>query len=209
MMILPAILENDFAAVKSRVAFLENIVNLAQLDLTDGVFVSGESWHNPREFAELKTGLKFDLHLMVERPEKWVEDWATDAALRLTFHWESTYDARRTVNLIREKNKEVGLALKLETPLDKIEEIISDVDALLLLAIEPGGQGRSFDYRVLPRIRALRAQYPDLDIGVDGGINIETGQKALAAGANILVSGSFIWNSLEPKEAIISLQNLS
>lgn len=206
--VFPAILEKDFTAICNRLAVLSKMANLAHLDLADGIFVPEQSWRDSSQLAEITGDVSLDLHLMVDRPEKWIAAWAGEAVFRLTFHWESTYDARRTINLIREKNKEVGLALKLETPLDKISEVISGIDMVLLLSIEPGAQGRSFDEKVLSRIKNLRQTYPDLDIGVDGGINLETGKKAIQAGANMLVSGSFIWTSPNAGDAYESLRNL-
>ena len=204
--ILPAILETSFDGVQQKLARIEGVVDAAQLDITDGVFVAEESWHDEDELNGLETGVRFDLHLMVDRPELWIEQWNLDCISRFTFHYEATYDARRTLRIAKKTGKEVGIALKLETPVTVIDELAPELDAALLMAIEPGAQGRPFDPHVLDRVRGIRAKHPKLGIGVDGGVSALTAPGLIDAGATMLVSGSYLFGQEDIKEAIKSLQ---
>lgn len=205
--ILPGILEIDFAGVKDKLTRLAGIVQFAQLDVTDGIFVGSESWHSPRDLANLDTDIRLDLHLMVDRPEKWIPEWLNQSIFRITFHYEATYDVRRTARLIRASGMEAGLALKLETPLDVVRDVKEEIDMVLLMSIEPGVQGREFDPRAVDRVKEFKNKYSGIKIGVDGGINNLTAQATVHAGADMLVSGSYLFGQDDIKEAIESLRH--
>ncbi len=205
--ILPAILEKTFGPIQVKVGRIKGIAARAHLDIADGVFVPEESWQEQERLSELGTAVKLDLHLMVERPEQWIKRWDFANVFRLTFHQEATYDVRRTVELIKGCHKEVGLALKIATPLSAVYDILKDIDLVLLMAVAPGGQGRVFDAQVVDKVKALRAHNADIKIGVDGGITPLVASSLVAAGANVLVSGSYIFGQENIKEAIQSLQS--
>lgn len=204
--ILPAILEKSFGPIQAKVERLKGIAAQAQLDITDGVFVPEVSWQEHERLSELGADVKFDLHLMVDKPQDWIARWDHSAIFRITFHQEATYDVLRTIKLIRERGKAVGLALKIETPVTALYDIMEEVDIVLLMAIESGGQGRPFDARVIEKIKELRQHSPTVKIGVDGGVSPLVASSLVAAGANVLVSGSYIFGQESIAEAIKSLQ---
>ncbi len=204
--VLPAILEKSFGPVADKVERLRGLAGRAHLDIADGQFVPDESWHEEERFTELGEDIKFDLHLMVDKPELWVGRWDYPAVFRVTFHQEATFDVLRTAALIRSRGKAAGLALKIETPVAAIYDILEAVDMVLLMAVAPGGQGRQFDGRVIDKIKELRQHSPSVKIGVDGGVTPLVASSLIAAGANVLVSGSYIFSQSDIKQAIASLQ---
>ncbi|MEK7125319.1 MAG: ribulose-phosphate 3-epimerase [Patescibacteria group bacterium] len=204
--ILPAILEKTFGAVQDKVARLQGIASAAQLDIIDGDFIPGPTWKEHEQLSALGGDIKFDVHLMVEKPEQWVKRWEAPNVFRLTFHQEATYDVRRTAVLIKSLGKEAGVALKIETPVSAIYDILEEIDLVLLMAVAPGGQGRAFDGRVVDKVKELRAHNANIKIGVDGGVTPLVASSLVAAGANVLVSGSYLFSQTDIKSAIASLQ---
>lgn len=204
--ILPAILEKSFGLIQDKVEKLKGVAARAHLDIADGFFVPETSWQEQERLSELGAAVKFDLHLMVDKPEQWIGRWNHASIFRVTFHQEATYDVVRTVRLIRERGKEVGVALKLETPVSAIYDIMENVDMILLLAVAPGAQGREFDARVMEKLKELRQASSTIKIGVDGGVSPLVASSLIVAGANVLVSGSYIWGQEDIAAAIESLK---
>lgn len=204
--VLPAILEKTFGPIQEKADKLQGVAAAAHLDICDGIFVPETSWQEQERLNELGDAVKFDLHLMVEKPEQWVKRWDFTNVFRMTFHQEATYDVRRTAVLIRSLGKEVGVALKIETPLSAIYDILEEIDLVLLMAVAPGAQGQMFDARVVDKVKELRARNANIKIGVDGGITPIVASSLAAAGANVLVVGSYIFGQENIKEAIESLQ---
>lgn len=148
----------------------------------------------------------FDVHMMVSKPEQWVEDFAKAGANSYTFHVEAASDSAALIKKIRDAKMRVGITLKPGTPLSAIEPFVSSVDMVLVMTVEPGFGGQSFMADQLDKVRSLRKQYPHLDIEVDGGIGPDTVQQAAEAGANVLVSGSAIFKSKDMKATIHTLR---
>jgi len=204
--ILPGILETSFDGVRQKCARLQGIVARAQLDIADGVFVPEKTWQHPDDLDALAGGLRFDAHLMAERPEALVGAWNKEAVFRLTFHAEASYDIRRTIALIKETGKEVGIALNLDTEVASIYDILPEVDLVLIMGIEPGAQGREFNPRAVDKVRELRRHSPNTAIGVDGGITPLVAGSVVAAGASVLVSGSYLFGEEDIASAIKALR---
>lgn len=204
--ILPAILEKTFGDVQDKVVRLRGVSAQAQIDIIDGSFVPGATWLGHEQLPELGDDIKFDLHLMVEKPEQWVKRWDFNNVFRMTFHQEATYDVRRTAVLIRSLGKEVGVALKIETPVSAIYDILEEIDLVLLMSVAPGAQGQAFDARVVEKIKELRAHNANIKIGVDGGITPIVASSLVEAGANVLMVGSYLFSQGDIKSAIASLQ---
>ncbi|MAG28558.1 ribulose-phosphate 3-epimerase [bacterium] len=204
--VLPAILEKDFDEIKKKSEQLLGIVKLAQLDISDGTFVPEETWQDDEQLSELGNELKFDLHLMVDKPEQWIEKWSQDNIFRITFHFSATYDILRTINIIKQAKKEVGVALNLETPVDSVYDILKEIDLVLIMGITPGAQGRVFDAKAIDKIKELREHDQNIKIGVDGGVSAIVSSSIIEAGANMLVSGSYLFGEDNIKKAIKSLQ---
>ncbi len=209
--ILPAIIAKDFNELSSKVSLVDGLVDWAQIDIMDGVFVPPVTWNNPKDLYELNTSLNFEAHLMVSDPETYIHNWINSPVKRVLLHYESanTSTLLRLVNLLKESDIEAGISLKLETSINDAEEVISEVGAIQLMSIAKiGYYGQIFDARVIPKILSLREKFPNVKIGVDGGVNLESAEKLLSVGVDRLVVGSAIFKSENIKEIITKLQNL-
>lgn len=149
---------------------------------------------------------------MVSHPWLWVKPLADAGASQLTFHLETTYDEshlRELIHSIKATNMKVGVAVKPSTPLnDDLRQVLTEglVDMVLVMTVEPGFGGQGFLAETVDKVRELRSAYPDLDLQVDGGITAETAQVACEAGANILVSGSWLFKHADPASGITTLR---
>lgn len=206
--VLPAILEKSFADVQEKLARLAGLVERVQLDVVDGVFAPETGWQELERLPDLGGTIKFDLHLMVDRPEQWIERARHPSVFRVTFHQEAAYDIRRAIQLIRQAGKEAGVALNLETPVAVLYDIMEEIDFVLLLAVIPGAQGREFNPRVLEKIKELRRQSAKVKIGVDGGVSDVVAPGIIKAGADVLVCGSWLWEREDLRKAMAQLKQI-
>lgn len=180
------------------------------VDVADAVFTFHKTWGGPTEWANL--GLKFNLevHLMVEEPEKKIEDWIAAGAKRLIVHFETVSEnsASRILDIARKKRVEVMLASNYYTTTVQLWPYLKPFSHFQVLAVEPGPAGQKFLPVVLQKIKFLRNVAPNANIEVDGGINPETAKKVKAAGANIITSDTYIFRSQNPKKAYKELQKI-
>lgn len=210
--ISPSILGADFASLKSEISKIEN-AQMLHIDVMDGHFVPNISVGIPvvssiSEFCDMF----LDVHLMISDPLKYVEDFAKSGADLICFHIESESNIQNTIKKIKSCSKKVGIALKPDTPATELFPYIKDIDMALVMTVEPGFGGQSFMSDMLLKIAQIR-KYSNsinkhLDIQVDGGINLITGRECVLAGANVLVAGSFVFNSKSPSETIEELKRL-
>ncbi|CCW66246.1 unnamed protein product [Phytomonas sp. Hart1] len=153
----------------------------------------------------------FDVHCMVARPERWVEAMASAGASLMNFHLEATEHPREIAQGIRRAGMKVGIAIRPRTaiPDPQLTELLAEglVDMVLVMTVEPGFGGQAFMPEMMPKVRALRAAYPSLNIQVDGGISDETIETAAAAGANVIVAGTYIFKAKDRRKAIEGLRN--
>ncbi len=155
----------------------------------------------------------FDVHLMISPVDNFIKDFADAGADIITFHPEATSDVSRTIKLIKDQNKKVGISLKPKSKIDLIESHLNQIDLVLIMSVEPGFGGQKFMPEVLDKTKAVRdlikKQNLKVDVEIDGGINFENCSKAKSAGANILVSGSTIFkeNKGDLKKNIEILRN--
>jgi ribulose-phosphate 3-epimerase len=211
--------DNECVAEKIRVS--EKFANKIHLDVADGVFTFNKSWGDPELWQKTKTKLELEVHLMVEKPEKVVEEWLEAGAKRIIFHWETVRDdaahivhrdTEKLINFIIEeckKNKaEAVLAISPETPIEEIKPYFQTLSQFHILTVYPGTAGQKFLPLVLEKIKLLRQEAPDAKISVDGGINLETGKLAKESGADILISAAYIFGSHNPKTAFLELQSI-
>ncbi|MBT4384724.1 ribulose-phosphate 3-epimerase [Candidatus Peregrinibacteria bacterium] len=204
--IAPSILSADFGDLNAEIASIEEHVDIISVDVMDGHFVPNITVGAP-VLKCLKSSLPFECHLMISEPEKYLEDFAKAGASIISVHYEAT--GPRTAEIlgrIRELGCKASLAIKPATSPDEIREFLDLMDACVVMSVEPGFGGQSFMPESLPKITQLREWKSDLDIIVDGGINNETAPEAIAAGANILVSGSYIFKASDRVAAIASLK---
>ena len=211
--IVPAIIAKDFQELQQKLKLVEPYVSTVQLDVMDGRFVPERTWNKPEDLKKIKTNLNLEAHLMISEPEKEIEKWIISGVKRILVHFEATKQLEEIVKKVKKDGLEIGVVLKLETPvkiLDKLQFRSEAIDVIQLMAISKiGYHGHPFDGRVIPKIKSLRRKYPDVKIVVDGGINFQTAKKVAQVGTNILVVGSAIFKSQDIGRAIKELKQMS
>ncbi|OHA24026.1 MAG: hypothetical protein A3B11_01545 [Candidatus Taylorbacteria bacterium RIFCSPLOWO2_01_FULL_44_26] len=218
--IIPAILPKDFAELEEKTGLLDGLVKTVQIDVCDGSFTPKASWpyrKNDDYFEKITSEeqgmpcwetLNYEFDLMVNNPEKVVEQWLIAGATRIAIHAEAKGDITKTITSLV-GCVEIGLALNVDTPLGTIVGFKDNIQFLQCMGIEDiGFQGQKFDTRVINRIKRLREMFSDLIISVDGGVSFENAQELISAGADRLVIGSAIWNSDNIVEMIRKFQRL-
>lgn len=207
IIVAPSLLATDFSKLKEEIQEVEKYgAEYLHLDVMDGNFVPNISYGAPIISSIRKhSNLVFDVHLMVENPDKFIKDMVDAGADIITVHVEATKHLNRTIQLIKSYGKKVGISLNPSTPIEMIKHDLKNVDMVLIMTVNPGFGGQKFIDDMLEKIKELRAIAPNIDIEVDGGINNETGKLAKEAGANILVAGSYIFSG-NYKEKIESLK---
>ncbi len=195
----PSILSADFSRLGEQVSLLERSgLTMLHIDVMDGMFVQNISFGIPViESLRKNSNLIFDVHLMVEKPERYVEDFARGGADIITIHPEACTHLHGTVHQIRQLGKKCCVALNPATPLHVLDYILEDLDMVLIMTVNPGFGGQAFIPAMLGKIRSLREQMNAkgimADIEVDGGVRPDNAKEILAAGANVLVSGSSVF----------------
>jgi len=208
VLITPSILAADLSRLREEIASVEPYADWLQVDVMDGHFVPNLSFGAP-VVKWIETKLTLDVHLMVSNPEDRIEEFLKAGADHITFHAEAANDAETQAALIaaiRDGGATAGVAIKPETPLEAVS-VLADVDLLLIMSVDPGFGGQSFIPDVLEKVKQARAAYPNLMIQMDGGIDDKWAPQCIAAGANNLVAGSFIFRAADRAASIASLRN--
>jgi ribulose-phosphate 3-epimerase len=202
--IVPAILVKTPEELEQRVREVEPYVSRLHIDIMDGKFVPNVTIQ-PKDI-KVKTSLTKEAHLMVEDNEKYAKDFLDLGFDVIIVHVESCKDANRIIRMVKEQGKRIALAFNPLTPLSAISDFLDDLDMVLVMSVNPGFSGQSFDPSVLSKIRELRSMKKDLDIEVDGGIKTGTARLVAEAGANILASCSGIFGQKDKRKAIELLE---
>ena len=182
--------------------------SMLHLDVMDGLFVNNISFGIPVIQSIRKVSdIVFDVHLMIQSPERYIPQFVDAGADLITFHYEACEDVGAALELIRSFGKRAALSVKPATPIEVVYPYLPLCDMILIMTVEPGFGGQSFMHDMMGKVRALRekidAEGLSIDIQVDGGVNAETARECREAGANILVAGSAVFRA-ENKAAIIA-----
>lgn len=204
-LILPSVIAKDQLELNNVIEKVKDHVSWLQLDVMDGKFVPTHSLDF--DFELPKSDKKYEAHLMVAEPEKWIQE-NHDKVNTILFHVEPCQTIKeiiKIINLIKLKNKKAGIAVNPETSVDEIKPYIDEIDEILVMTVNPGFYGAKFLPETLEKVKLLRKLRPELDIEVDGGMNPETIELAKHAGANYFIVGSFLQKSDDVKAALQEL----
>lgn len=209
--IAPSILSADFTRLGEQIAAVENAgAAYIHVDVMDGHFVPNLTV-GPFivDWVRRTTKLPIDTHLMIENPDNFIGAFAAAGANLISVHPEATYHLHRTIGLIHQSGCRAGVVLNPATPLSMIEEVLTDVDYVLVMSVNPGFGGQKFISSTLEKLRRLRAMIQASGsrarIEIDGGIGIENAAAVVAAGAEILVAGSAVFGKTDPAKALQEL----
>ena len=208
-------LSADFANLAQSIRLVEEAgVEYLHIDIMDGQFVPNLSF-GPMVYSAIRkhSNLIFDVHMMVQNPERYIEIAAKAGADIITVHVEATQHIHRAIQLIHSFGIKAGVVINPGTSISQIEPLLGDVEQVLVMTVNPGFGGQTFIPSTLEKVKALDALRKThgytYDIEVDGGVNAETGRKCVEAGVDILVAGSYIFDAEDPVAAIRSLQALN
>lgn len=231
--VIPAIIPKTFDELKTKLSLVSGIVDVVQIDITDGMFTPEKTWPNiytpdpdfvkiirEEEAFPYSDDLEFEIHLMVSDPQTFVQPWVSAGAKRIIVHVESFAETSKLSTFVENFYEqyggdgsflgvELGIAVNIGTSLDSLHEIFSRVDCVQCMGIaEIGAQGQPFDDRVIAMIAEIREKHPNLPISIDGGVTVQTAEKVIAAGVDRLVVGSAVFNSSDILGTIEMLENL-
>ncbi len=210
--ISPSVLACDFSRLGDEVADIEKAgADMVHLDIMDGKFVTNISFGIPIiESLRKRTDMIFDVHLMIDKPENYIERFIDAGADIVTFHLEATDKVNENIDLIKSKGKMAAVSVKPKTPIESVYPYLDKIDMVLVMTVEPGYGGQALIPETLQKVKELKAEIEKrglcVDIQVDGGINQMNSKDAVAAGASILVAGSSVFKSKDRKSAIDALR---
>lgn len=207
ILVAPSILAADFSSLESEIKKIEKAgADMVHIDVMDGHFVPNITI-GPLVVRDIRkiTKLPLDVHLMIEEPAKYIEEFRKAGSDIITLHAESKGDIRSMLSGIKSSGIKAGISIRPKSSMSMLHSYLADADMVLMMTVEPGFGGQKFMSEVVPKIRQLRSIY-DKDIEVDGGINKETAREVIEAGANVLVAGTFVFGSKDVKQAIRDLR---
>ena len=213
-LIAPSILAANFGNLDQDVLMLnESEADWIHVDVMDGVFVPNISF-GPMIVRQIqaKATIPLDVHLMIVNPENFVDQFIDIGAEVVTFHLEATDHAHRLIHGIKSKGCKAGIAINPQTNVSNLEDLLEDLDLICLMSVNPGFGGQKFIYRTLHKVSQLKdhiiTRNLETLIEVDGGVGLQNAESLLKAGADVLVAGSSVFKSNDPRDTIVRLKNL-
>lgn len=213
-LVSPSLLSADFGALDRDIDMLNRSdADMLHIDVMDGVFVPNISFGFPViKFIERSAKKPLDVHLMIVDPDRYVSQVRDCGAAIMNVHYEACTHLHRVIQQIKQAGMKAAVTLNPSTPVSMLEEIITEVDMVLLMSVNPGFGGQSFIRQTIDKVARLRqliiSSGSKATIEVDGGINLRTGAEVVAAGADILVAGNFVFSAPNPIETITALKQL-
>ena len=211
----PSLLSADFLHLEDDVKMInDSDAQWIHLDVMDGTFVPNISFGFPVMEAVAKVCTKkLDVHYMIDKPERYIQQTAKLGAMMMNVHIEATTHLHRTIQEIHNAGMKAGVTLNPSTPISTLEDIICDADMVLLMSVNPGFGGQKFIENTINKVKRLRKLIDESGskalIQIDGGVQAETAPRLVAAGADVLVSGSYVFKAKDPIATIKSLCELS
>lgn len=200
-----SILDADFSMLQQKLDIVSN-ADALHFDIMDGQFVPNISF-GPKVVSDIRTKLKKVVHLMIAQPERYVDRFIEAGADEIILHLESTEQMDELIDKIHKKKLKVGIAISPETKIHWLRYYFDKVDTILVMTVEPGFGGQSFMYTMLDKITDIRDE-SSVSIAVDGGLDEKTAKMCVLAGADVIVAGSYIWKSKDPKATVEVLKKI-
>lgn len=214
VLISPSLLSADFGCLKDDLDKINRSeADWLHIDIMDGVFVPNISFGFPvLEYVAKLCNKPLDVHLMIVQPEKFVKEVKALGSMMMNVHYEACPHLHRVIQLIKDNGMKAGVTLNPATPVSVLSDIISDLDMVLLMSVNPGFGGQKFIPNTLNKVRKLKKMIQeagsDTLIEVDGGVNLETGKQLIEAGADVLVAGSAVFKAPDMIDMIHKMKNL-
>lgn len=212
--ISPSVLSSDFSNLGEEIRKIESGgADYVHLDVMDGIFVPNITFGPPviKKIRNI-TDLPFDVHLMIDRPERYIDDFVEAGADIITVHEEATIHLHRTIQYIKNCGKKVGVALNPSTSLESIEYVLDDIDMVLIMTVNPGFGGQSFIPAMERKIKELKGIIDNnslnIKIQVDGGVKLDNAKEIIGWGVDILVAGSAIFGGVDVAEKTRMFKNI-